>query len=72
MRGRQYRSGPSPDGRSAGQLRRSVRILSDLGIKTIILVADHGHLFADEIGEDMKIEAPEAKRKTCTGASGLE
>jgi hypothetical protein len=31
-----------------GQLRRGVRILSDLGIKTIILVADHGHLFADE------------------------
>jgi PglZ domain len=42
-------------------LRRSMRILSDLGIKTIILVADHGHLFADEIGEDMKIEAPGGK-----------
>jgi PglZ domain len=41
-----------------GQLRRSFRILSDLGISTTILVADHGHLFADEIGEDMKIEAP--------------
>jgi hypothetical protein len=41
-----------------GHLRRGVRILSDHGIKTIILVADHGHLFADEIGEDMKIEAP--------------
>jgi hypothetical protein len=41
-----------------GHLRRCVRILSDHGIKTIILAADHGHLFADEIGEDMKIEAP--------------
>jgi PglZ domain len=41
-----------------GHLRRGVRILSDHGIKTIILVADHGHLFADEIGDDMKIEAP--------------
>jgi hypothetical protein len=41
-----------------GHLRRGVRILSDLGIKTIILVADHGHLFVDEIDEDMKIEAP--------------
>lgn len=40
------------------QLRRGVRILADHGIKTIVLVADHGHLFADEIGEDMKIEAP--------------
>jgi PglZ domain-containing protein len=41
-----------------GHLRRGVRILSDQGIKTITLVADHGHLFSDEIGEDMKIEAP--------------
>lgn len=39
-------------------LRRGVRVLADHGIKTIVLVADHGHLFADEIGEDMKIEAP--------------
>jgi hypothetical protein len=42
-------------------LRRGVRILSDYGIKTIILAADHGHLFADEIGEDMKIDAPGGK-----------
>ncbi|WP_339396906.1 PglZ domain-containing protein [Synechococcus sp. C9] len=41
-----------------GHLRRGVRILADHGIKTIVLVADHGHLFADEVGEDMKIEAP--------------
>jgi hypothetical protein len=41
-----------------GHLRRGVRILSDQGIKTIVLAADHGHLFADEIGEDMKIEPP--------------
>ena len=43
------------------QLRRGVRILADQGIKTIVLVADHGHLFADEIGEDMKIESPGGK-----------
>jgi hypothetical protein len=41
-----------------GHLRRGVRILADHGIGTIILAADHGHLFTDEIGEDMKIEAP--------------
>ena len=40
------------------QLRRGVRVLADHGIKTIVLAADHGHLFADEIGEDMKIENP--------------
>jgi hypothetical protein len=42
-------------------LRRGVRILSDHGVQTIILAADHGYLFADEIGEDMKIEAPGGK-----------
>jgi hypothetical protein len=41
-----------------GHLRRGVRILADHGAKTIILAADHGHLFADEVGEDMKIDAP--------------
>ena len=39
-------------------LRRGFRVLADLGIKTIVLAADHGHLFGEEIGEDMKIEAP--------------
>src|SRR5258707_1220904 len=43
------------------QLRRGVRVLADHGIKNIVVVADHGHLFADEIGEDMKIEAPGGK-----------
>ncbi len=39
-------------------LRRGVRVLADLGVQSIVLVADHGHLFGEEIGEDMKIEAP--------------
>ncbi|MDA7645313.1 PglZ domain-containing protein [bacterium] len=39
-------------------LRRGVRVLADLGIQTIVLAADHGHVFADEITEDMKIDAP--------------
>jgi hypothetical protein len=39
-------------------LRRGFRVLADLGIRRIILAADHGHLFGEEIGEDMKIEAP--------------
>jgi hypothetical protein len=39
-------------------LRRGVRVLANLGVQTIVLVADHGHLFADELTEDMKIEAP--------------
>jgi PglZ domain len=56
-------------------LRRGVRVLADYGIKTIVLVADHGHLFADEIGEDMKIEAPGGKaedlhRRVWVGVGG--
>ncbi len=56
-------------------LRRGVRVLADHGIKTIVLVADHGHLFADEIGEDMKIEAPGGKvedlhRRVWVGVGG--
>jgi hypothetical protein len=58
-----------------GQLRRGVRVLADHGTKNIVLVADHGHLFADEIGEDMKIEAPGGKvedlhRRVWVGVGG--
>lgn len=39
-------------------LRRGVRVLGELGVRTIVLAADHGHLFGDEVGGDMKIDAP--------------
>jgi PglZ domain len=39
-------------------LRRACRILSDLDVKTIIFAADHGFLFGDELGSDMKIDPP--------------
>ncbi|MFH1922828.1 MAG: PglZ domain-containing protein [Planctomycetota bacterium] len=39
-------------------LRRGVRMLVDLGVERIILAADHGHLFADELSEDMKVDSP--------------
>lgn len=42
-------------------LRRGVRVLADLGVRTIVMVADHGHIFADEVGDDMKIDAPGGK-----------
>ena len=56
-------------------LRRGVRVLADHGVTTIVLVADHGHLFADEVGEDMKIEAPGGKvedlhRRVWVGVGG--
>jgi hypothetical protein len=56
-------------------LRRGVRVLADHHIKTIVLVADHGHLFADKIGDDMKIDAPGGKvedlhRRVWVGVGG--
>jgi hypothetical protein len=40
------------------ELRRAFRILRDLGVKTIVCTADHGYLFGEEIGVDMKIDPP--------------
>lgn len=40
------------------QLHRAVRVLSELGVENIVLVADHGYLFGDELDEGMKIDAP--------------
>ena len=42
-------------------LRRGIRILSELGVERIIVTADHGHIFAEELSEDMKIESPGGK-----------
>lgn len=39
-------------------LHRAFRVLADLGVDNIILVADHGYLFGDELDEGMKIDAP--------------
>ena len=56
-------------------LRRGVRVLADHGIKTIVLAADHGHLFGDDIGDEMKIESPGGKvedlhRRVWVGVGG--
>lgn len=39
-------------------LRRGIRVLADVGVQRIVLASDHGHLFADELSEDMKVDAP--------------
>ncbi|MBI3966693.1 MAG: PglZ domain-containing protein [Chloroflexi bacterium] len=40
------------------QLQRAIRRLADLGCGTIVVTADHGHVFADELESDTKIDAP--------------
>ncbi|MCK4269708.1 MAG: PglZ domain-containing protein, partial [Methanogenium sp.] len=39
-------------------LRRSFRVLSEYGVSTIIVTADHGYLFGEEIDDPMKIPSP--------------
>lgn len=57
------------------ELRRVLRLLSELGLQTIILTADHGYLFGEEPGEDMKIDPPgghtiDLKRRVWIGRGG--
>lgn len=40
------------------QLRRVFRVLMGLGVEVILVTADHGYLFGEELGSDMKIDAP--------------
>ena len=39
-------------------LRRGIRVLVDQGIEHIVLAADHGHIFGEELSEDMKVDSP--------------
>jgi len=39
-------------------LRRAFRVLGEYGVSTIIVTADHGYLFGEEIDEPMKIPPP--------------
>ena len=39
-------------------LKRAFRILSELGVKNIVLTADHGFLFGEELGSEMKLDPP--------------
>ena len=39
-------------------LRRAIRLLVENGVESLVLVADHGHLFVEEVGDDMKLDPP--------------
>jgi hypothetical protein len=43
------------------KLRRGIRILGRLGVKHIVVAADHGYLFGDALDSGMKIDPPGGK-----------
>src|SRR5205085_3595601 len=45
------------------RLGKAFRILGQLGINTIVITADHGHLFTEELSDDLKINAPGGNTK---------
>jgi len=58
-------------------LRRAIHQLAQMGCKAIVLTADHGHLFGEELGEEMKIDPPggqqlELHRRVWIGHGGTE
>jgi hypothetical protein len=45
------------------RLKNAFRVLGQLGINTIVIAADHGHLFIEELSDDMKINPPGGNTK---------
>lgn len=59
------------------QLRRGIKTLFGLGVTRVVLTADHGYLFGDEISPDQTIDAPggntvSLKRRVWVGKGGAE
>ena len=40
------------------ELRRTVRQLAEVGVEHVVIAADHGYLFGEELGVEMKIDPP--------------
>lgn len=58
-------------------LPRAIRTLADLGCETVIVAADHGYLFADELDSDTRIDPPggqtaDLHRRVWMGVGGTE
>ncbi len=58
-------------------LPRAVKSLADLGCERIVLAADHGYVFADELGTDTKIDPPVGReadlhRRVWVGVGGSD
>lgn len=58
------------------KLRRGIRTLGNLGVKQIVIAADHGHLFGDVIDSGMKVDPPggdtaDLHRRVWIGKGGM-
>jgi len=58
-----------------GNLRRAIATLGSCGFETIVISADHGYLFGEEVSEGQKIDAPggdqlELHRRVWIGRGG--
>jgi len=56
-------------------LGRAVRVLTDLGVERVVVAADHGYLFGEEVADALKIDAPggdtkDLHRRVWVGAGG--
>ena len=59
------------------QLRRGVKTLFGLGVQTVIISADHGYLFGEELSAGQKIDSPGGKtaalkRRVWVGQGGAD
>jgi hypothetical protein len=59
-----------------GELPRAIRTLRAAGCATIVVTADHGHLFLEELTSGMKIDAPggetyDLRRRVWVGRGGM-
>lgn len=57
-------------------LHFGLRLLRENGVQNIIVTADHGHIFIDNISDDMKIDKPgegiDVHRRSWVGKYGIE
>ena len=60
-----------------GELARAVHVLAGLGVQSLVLTADHGFIFGDELDAGMKIEPPRGEtvdlhRRVWVGRGGAQ
>lgn len=57
-------------------IRKAVQKLAEAGVRYFVIIADHGHLFGEELGEEMKMDPPggetlDLRRRCWAGRGGV-